>query len=175
MLDGLRSHVCVDSCPNGYVPLLYEVSTPCEVIWRGWCHPIFSVAPRRKQRFSLLRGLTNRRKEYSKCRRGWVSHVTEPPNADAEKSQTCVAVPGTYSCRVWWPRACGSMLWSASPSALSQSQADLASVVARGAIAGGSPQYICLDTERTRCKGCRAFGIGHLGSEPLNFGGSEVR
>ena len=62
-------------------------------------------------------------------------------------------------------RAVGSMLLSASPSSLAHSQADLASVVAKGAIAGGSPQYICLDAKRTRCPKVAA----HLGSELLNL------
>jgi hypothetical protein len=32
MLDGLRSHVCVQSCATGYVSWMYELSTPSEVI-----------------------------------------------------------------------------------------------------------------------------------------------
>ena len=35
MLNGLRSHVCVDSYTNSYMFLMYPLSTPCDVNWRG--------------------------------------------------------------------------------------------------------------------------------------------
>ena len=43
MSGGLRSHVCVDPCPNSYVSWMYQLRTPSEVICTGWCLPIFSV------------------------------------------------------------------------------------------------------------------------------------
>ena len=41
MSGGLRSHVCVDSCPDRYVSWMYQLRTPSAVICRGWCLPIF--------------------------------------------------------------------------------------------------------------------------------------
>ena len=51
-----------------------------------------------------------------------------------------------------------------SESAWSRLQADLASLIAKEVIAGGSSQYVCLDPERTRCLRVAT----HLGTELLN-------
>ena len=39
MLNGLRSHVCVDSFTNSYMSLICQLSTPSEVTWRGVLSP----------------------------------------------------------------------------------------------------------------------------------------
>ena len=57
MLDGLRSHVCVDSYTNSYMFLMYQLSTPCEPLGGGCCLPIYRTARRKKTAFyNMIRG-----------------------------------------------------------------------------------------------------------------------
>ena len=52
MLDGLRSHVCVDSYTYGHMSLVYQLSSPCKVTWRGGV--VSQYSERRDVKNSLL-------------------------------------------------------------------------------------------------------------------------